>query len=183
MNMKHDRERNFKKGFTLVEVLLYIGIVTLILGAIVPFAWNVIGLGEKSVTQQETYAAARYLSERLKHEIRNADAIDTSDFGDDLADDASKSFSAAQHGSSDTDRIFVEDGRVLIQQGSSDPVALQPQDMRVTSLVFTDYSSVDGTTKHAGFVFTIEANYPNASGRQEYQESVTIESSAEVRSL
>ena len=88
----HTQQQN-KRGFTFIEMLLYMGIVSFILTAIVSFAWSIIYLGEKNNTQQEISAAARLISERLTREIRNAQAIGSSDFGDNLALDASKSFS------------------------------------------------------------------------------------------
>lgn len=181
--MRHIRKNTkFKKGFTFVEVILYIAILTIVLGAIVPFAWNAIGLGVKSNTEQEVYTAARYLSERLKYEIRNADGIDaSSDFDTNLVSDASKELSLSQVGSSSSTVFSVSDGRVFVSQGGGDPVVLQSNDTKVTDLTFTDYSSDDGKTKNIGFTLTVEANYPNAGMRQEYQESVTLESGAEIR--
>lgn len=171
-----------KKGFTFIEVLLYMGIVSFILGAIISFAWNIIDFGVKSAIQQEVSAQARYISERLKYEIRNANSIQTSDFGVNLADDASKNISVSQDTPHDPTRIFVQDNQVFIQQGTADSVSLQSADTIVTSLVFMDYSSADGSTQYVDFTVTVKADYPNANGRQEYQESVTIESGAEVRS-
>ena len=57
-------------GFTFIELILYVAIVTIILSALVPFAWSAIETGVKSAVKQEVNANARYLSERIKYEIR-----------------------------------------------------------------------------------------------------------------
>src|SRR3989344_7372816 len=64
-----------EKGFTLIELILYMALVSIVLTAIVPFAWNIIGGGVKSSAQQEVFSQARFVSERIKYEIRNASGI------------------------------------------------------------------------------------------------------------
>src|ERR1700683_242043 len=66
-----------KKGFTYIDLLLYIGLVVIILSALIPFAWNAIETGVKSTTEQEVFSNAQYISERLKYEIRNATGINS----------------------------------------------------------------------------------------------------------
>src|SRR3990167_6083350 len=68
---------NSHKGFTFIELILYVAIVTIILSAIVPFAWSAIETGVKSAVQQEVNANARYISERIKYEIRNSIGINS----------------------------------------------------------------------------------------------------------
>ena len=50
---------NMKKGFTLIEIILYVGIISIIFAAIVPFALVVINNGAKSAIQQEISGNAR----------------------------------------------------------------------------------------------------------------------------
>ncbi|MDD5083954.1 MAG: prepilin-type N-terminal cleavage/methylation domain-containing protein [Candidatus Moranbacteria bacterium] len=179
--MKHT-QHTMRRGFTFIEVLLYMGIVSLMLTAIVSFAWVIIDAGVKSATQQEVYATTRYVSERLMYEIRNAAGIDVSDFDVNLASDETKNCSLAQEGTSESLRIFVSNNQVFMRLPSLEIVPLQSTDTKVTNLTFTDYSSGDSKAKYVGFVLTVESNYPGAAGRQEYQESVTIRSGVEVRS-
>lgn len=182
MNTEQNQRHTVRKGFTFIEVIIYIAIVVIMLSALIPFAWNVIGLGVKSNTQQEVYTQTRFVSERLKYEIRNSNGIDNpSDFDVDLVSDTSKKVSLSQVDSHESVVFSVLDGKVLMKRGSSDAVALQSNDTKVTQLVFTNYSSDDGTTKNISFTMTIEANYPYAGGRQEYQERVTLESGSEMR--
>lgn len=178
----HTPRSSQAKGFTFIEVILYMGIVILMIGAIIPFMLSVIDFGIKNNTQQEVYAASRYVSERIKYEVRNAQALDVSDFDVNIASDEAKQFAVHQVGSSDSKRFFIANNTLFIQKGSEAPVALTSDDIHITNLVFTNHSTSDGTKEAVEFSITVEAHYPMAFLRQEYKESVTIKSGARVRS-
>lgn len=162
------------KGFTLIELILYISIVTIMVSAIVPFAWNIIGSGTKSSTEQEVNSAARYVSERIKWEIRDATGINSV---------AATSISLAKSNTSLNPTVIdLSGGKIRITQGPfGTPYNLNSDDTTVTSLTFTNYTSLDNKTKHIQLTLTIDDAY--GSSRQEYNvAAVTIESSAEMRS-
>lgn len=167
-------------GFTLIELILYLALVTIMLSAIIPFAWNVIGSGAKSGTQEEVNTQARFISERLNMEIRNASGINSSDFDTNLALDPNKKLSLSETNGNNPTIIDVVSGQVQITQGSNPPVALNSTDTRVSNLTFSNFSSADNKTKNIEFTLTVQT-LPS-SARQEYQFSVSVESDAEVRS-
>lgn len=161
-----------KKGFTLIELILYMAIVTIVMGSLIPFAWNVIGGSSKSSAEQEVSSQARYVSERIKYEIRNANGINSvSASSIDLDTDTNA-----------TTVIDISGGKIRIKYGADGtPVNLNSDDTNTTVLVFTDYTSADYKTKHIQFSFAIDDNYN--SSRQEYDAPVvTVESGAELRS-
>src|SRR3990167_9289602 len=164
-------------GFTFIELILYVAIVTIILSALVPFAWSAIETGVKSAVQQEVNANARYISERIKYEIRNSTGINSV---------AATSISLATSIPSTNPTIIDRDlptGNIRITQGAASPVNLNSANTVINSLTFTDFTDyVSGNfkTKHIRFVMTVAASF--APARQEYQDSVVVESSAEVRS-
>ena len=168
---------NSHKGFTFIELILYVAIVTIILSAIVPFAWSAIETGVKSAVQQEVNANARYISERIKYEIRNSIGINSV---------AAASISLATSTTATNPTIIDRDlptGNIRITQGAASPVNLNSANTVINSLTFTDFTDyVSGNfkTKHIRFVMTVAASF--APARQEYQDSVVVESSAEVRS-
>lgn len=151
------------KGFTFIELLLYIAIVGTIFSSLVPFAWNVIGGGVKSSVDQEVGANARFIMEKIKSEIRNANNISITP----------TSLSITEQDMSTT-VIDLNEGNIRL-----DAVNLNSADTRVTDLVFTDFSNA--STKQVQIRFTMIAS--TGQGRQEYVQTVTLESSAEVRSL
>lgn len=160
-------------GFTLIEILIYVSIVSLLMTVLIPFAWNVIEGGTKSATEREVFSNARFLSERIKYEIRNATNINSV---------SSTQISLANLNPNLNPTIINLSGNNMqIQQGSGSATTLNSQDTKIENLTFTNFTSSDNKTKHIKFSFTVSANY-NAGQRQEFNESTTIESSSEIRS-
>lgn len=170
---------NIHKGFTLIELILYVSILTLVLTAFITFAWNSIQTGVKSTVQQEVSANARYISERIKHEIRNSTDINlpaVSSSGTTL--DLTTSTTTT---SPTIIELDIPTGNIRIKQGTGGVwVSLNSANTTISSLTFTNYSSVDNKTKHIQYNMTISAKYD--STRQEYKGNIVIEGSAELRS-
>lgn len=165
MNMKK------KAGFTFIELILYIAIVTVMLSALVPFAWNIIGASSKSNTEQEVFSQARFISERIKYEVRNATGINSV---------AATSISLATAVSATNPTVIdFAGGNMSIKQGVGAVVVLNSPDVAISGLAFTNNTSVDNKTKNISYVFTLSSNY--GSARQEFMETTTVRSSAEVR--
>lgn len=160
------------QGFTLIELILYIGIVSIVLASLVPFAWNMVQGSVKSSNQQELSSQARFISERIKYEIRNAN---------DINNISAESISLAGDPPNNPTVIDLLGGKIRIQQGVVSPIDLNSQSTTVSSLVFVSYTSMDNKTKHIRFSFTIDDAY--GGERQEYKAApLTLESSAELRS-
>lgn len=164
--------RNRPNGFTLIELLLYVAIVSLVVSALIPFAWNVIEGGVKSTTEQEVFSNARFVSERIKSEIRNASGINSV---------AATSISLAEFNSSVNPTIIdLSGGKIRITQGAGSPVNLNSNDTTVSSLTFTNYTSADNKTKNIQFNLTMQSNFNQT--RQEYQQNISVEGDGELRS-
>lgn len=172
-NYKAQTKNNIREyGFTLIELILYVALITIILSALVPFAWNTVETGVKSAVQQEVNANARYISERIKYEIRNASGINSV---------AATSISlATSTGGTNPTVIDLSGGNIRIKQGAGSTINLNSTNTVINSLTFTNYTSGDNKTKHIRFVMTVAASF--AAARPEYQDSVVVDSSAEVRS-
>ncbi len=161
-------------GFTFIELILYIAVVSIMLTALVPFAMNVIGGGVKSTSEQEVFSQARYVSERIKYEIRNATAINSV---------AANSISLAVSVPANNPTVIdLSGGKIRIKLGSAAAINLNSNDTKINSLTFTNYTdTVTNKTKHIQFSFVIDDNF--GSARQEYDvPTMTIEGSAELRS-
>lgn len=163
---------NHSKGFTFIELILYVAIIAIILSALVPFAWNTVESGVKSSVQQEVNTNARYISERIKYEIRNATGINS-------VTSSSISFITSTPSTNPT-VIDLSGGNIRIQQGIGSVINLNSTNTVINSLTFTNYSSGDTKTKHIQFRITVAASF--AAARQEYQDSVVVEGSSEIRS-
>ena len=165
--------KSLERGFTLIELIIYIAIVAIILTSLIPFAWNVIEGGAKSATEQEVFANARYVSERIKYEIRNASGINSV---------SATSISLSEtSGAVNPTVIDLSSSNIRITQGAGSPINLNSSNTTISGLTFTNYTSGDNKTKNIQFTFTVNASF-NGSARQEFTESTTIEGDAEVRS-
>lgn len=160
------------QGFTFIELLLYVGIIALVMGSLVPAAWEMIGGQAKSNSNSEMYAQMRKISDRIKYEIRNASGITTV---------TATSISLASATAANNPTVIDQAGQFLrIKQGAGPTVNLNSPDNTISGLIFTDYTSGDNKTKNIQFVFTLSQNYP--SGRQEFVGFTTVEGDAEIRS-
>jgi type II secretory pathway pseudopilin PulG len=172
-----------KRGFTLIETILYIALLVIIMSAILPLSLQILGSGAKSTVGQEVYGAARYTSERIAYEIRNAASLNTasSSFNVNLATSSGAGLYLSGFSSStDPTIIRVDSGTATIIQGTGTPVALNSSGTLVTNLIFSNYSSTS-TNRNVGFVLGM-AN-AGTSTRQEFQASTTIRMSVELRSF
>lgn len=162
-----------QSGVTFIELLLYVAIVSIFLSTLIPFAWNVIGGGAKSMTQQEVYSQARYVSERIKYEIRNANAITSPGIG--------LSGGILNINTPTATIIDLNAGKVRIStDGGTSYTNLNSNDTTVTNLIFKSYSSVDTKTKHVGFTFDMASSYTGS--KKQYKDDISIRGSAELRS-
>lgn len=163
------------KGFTLIELILYMAIITIVMSALIPFAWNMIEGSAKSSVEQEVSSQARYVSERIKYEIRRASGITSV---------GATSISLTNFSPDTTTIISLSGGKMQINKNGAGVVNLNSDDTIITTVggvIFTDYRSADNKTKHIQFGFTIDDNYTGS--RQEYNApAMTIEGSTELRS-
>ena len=162
-------------GFTLIELILYLAIVAIILTSIIPFAWGVIGSGVKSRTQEEVFSNARYISERIKYEIRNSYDINSI---------TNTQIVLCQNPSScatNPTTITFSSPNIIIQNKGGAVVNLNSADVAISApsgIFFVDYSG--GSTKNILYQFTAASNLN--SNRSEYTQTVSFEGAAEVRS-
>jgi type II secretory pathway pseudopilin PulG len=162
------------KGFTYIEMLLYVAILGLMLTTMVNFGLVMIGGSAKSSTNEEVSGNARFISEKIIYEIRNASNITAySSTSITLCTSFPSSPCTA------TSTIDFASGNIRINKGAG-VIQLNSTNTSITNFSFTDYRSADSKTKHVGFSFTANANF--GSTRQEYVKAIPVEGSGEVRS-
>ena len=166
-----------QKGFTLVELIIYIAIVSVFVGAAVLFTWDVIYGQIRSNTQREVSQNIRLGSKRIVYEIRNASGINSVSSDELCLANSDSTYNPT--------KIYVNSDRLRIGWGggSSNCTSLtndQPltsNKVTVSSLSFTDVSS--GTDSYnVSFSITVEST----GERSEWDHSQSYSSSAELRS-
>ena len=165
-------------GFTLIELIIYIALVSIFIGGAVLFAWDIIYGRVKSGVQREVSQNLRLASKRIVHEIRNASGVNSV---------GTSTVSLVMDEAARNPTVFdVASGRLRIGYGSSGacpttaPCTLTSNEVTVTNLTFTDLSTAGGESVNIQFTITIDSNNP--SGRQEWEKSQTYTTSVELRS-
>lgn len=171
------KKDNQVRGFSLVELILYVALVSIFITAAVLFAWDVIYGRVKSQVQREVSQNLRLVSKRITFEIRNASAVNSVS--------ASDLCLASSDSSYNPTRIYLNSGRLRLGWGggsgdcseltSDEP--LTSGEISVTDLAFTDLSSGSDSI-NIKFSVTVESS----GGRKEWQMSETYSTSVELRS-
>jgi len=73
--MKKISKRN--SGFTLVELILYIALVSIFLTGVIMFTWDILYGRVKSYVQEEVNQNSRFAAKRIIYEIRNASGVNS----------------------------------------------------------------------------------------------------------
>lgn len=121
------KEKN-NKGFTLMELLVYIGIVGLALTVIMTLTVNIISVKQKSDVSRETQENARFIIQRMTNEIRWANDI-ASFSSNDITLDTNEGPVRFYLDGSSSDQLYIDrDGNTY---------ELTTENIKVSSLNFT----------------------------------------------
>lgn len=127
-------------GFTLIEVLVYIGVLLLSAIAVVTMFFSLRDVFERNRTERELADAATEILERFGREARYATEIEgTSVLG------SSPGLLDLDQISTST-RFSLSGDDLIMEQNGSVVGALHPESISVTSLVFTKFESVSTST-------------------------------------
>jgi len=140
----HFRQYAARRGFTLLEMLIYILIVGVVLVATTLFAYEFLVARTKSAAFQETERNARLALARVAYEIRRADGYNLagSTFGSNPG--ALSLIMPAASGRNPT--VFaVSGGRLTIQQGAGPVLPLTSSKVTVSDLTIDDLSQPNRT--------------------------------------
>ena len=163
-----------QQGFTFVEAILYVSIISILLTTLIPFTWNIVEGQRKSATQEEVSSQARMISERIKYEIRNAVSINS------VGASSLVLCEGSPCSGNNLTTISLSGGQISIAPAPAPtPVILTSNDVTVSSLTFTNNSST--TTKNVSFSLTLQQ--AGTQKRNEFKQSETIQSSVELRNL
>lgn len=159
-----------QRGFTLVEVIIYILIVGLVLGTINMFLVNLLQARANTQSISHIISSARMIQDRLGQAAREASAIQagSSTFG---ADPGVLSLDMVD-GSIDPTvfSLTADDGSFQVQEGAGSPVPLTGDEVQVTSLIFNDLTGAEDV----GIIqvlFTLESANTSGSAFFDYAQS------------
>lgn len=133
------------RGFTLLEILLYLGISSVVLFAIMSFSLQILGINKKSSNTQEIQTSMEVISNRLSTTIQSASTIDmlNSIFDQDVG---KISLTLNDIEKSPTD-IYLQNENIYLKQGANSAVKMNSDFVKCTQLKFTEISAPKAPTQ------------------------------------
>jgi type II secretory pathway pseudopilin PulG len=175
MNNKYPRQ--LRLGFTLIELMIYLALVSGVLVAVTTFAWNIINSRTKAFAVQEVEQNSRLIMEKIVREVQQAHRIITPDTGG-----SSDSLTLTMRDGQRDPVIFSwSDGHVYLSAGQAEPLVLSSDQVIVTALRFQNLSTPDGRGRNIAIV--LEVQHLNPARRQEWQAQETLTTAVELRDI
>lgn len=171
----------FQKSFTLIEILVYIGVLSIIISAIVSFVLWFLRSNTKAKAMREVLDNARRAMEIITHEIKEAESIYTPtsvfDFHPGQLSLETLKYLPEGEGISYID-FYLCDDHLCFKKESQDSIVLTTDNVEVNNLIFTKITTGDISS----IKIDLKIDYENPANRPEYQASATLESTASLRS-
>ncbi|PIP23885.1 MAG: hypothetical protein COX90_03160 [Candidatus Nealsonbacteria bacterium CG_4_10_14_0_2_um_filter_38_17] len=162
-----------KRGFTLIEFLIYSAILGMVLVLAVGFLWNMVFGSIKEASYEEVQENSRFALMKITQEIKRAKAISNPAPGF-----SSNTLSLSMNNPSFNPTVFdIVDGKLRITIGSSGPYELTSSQVIVNSVQFTNLSYPD-TSGIIRIEMTI--SHINPGNQSEYQASINLNSSVSL---
>lgn len=166
---------HLQKGFTLVEMILYVALCSLLLVSISTLLSSLLSARVRSQAINEVNQQGFQVMHLMTSTIRNGRSIQTPSIGA-----TSSLLSVTVVNSIASPTIFnIASGTLRIQEGSGVSVALTNSRVSASALQFQNVSSASTTEKIVKLTFVLSSN--NISGRSEYSFSKTFTGSATLR--
>ncbi|OGH86237.1 MAG: hypothetical protein A2493_00820 [Candidatus Magasanikbacteria bacterium RIFOXYC12_FULL_33_11] len=146
-----------KKGFTIIETLIYVAIVALVSTGLMKFSISITNTRNKVYVVQEVHANMRDALTFIEKKIQEANGINTGSSTFDT-DPGVLSLSMASSTLNPTIiSLSSDDGILQITEGTSDPIYITTGEVRVSDLQFSDIS-LGSISKTISFSLTIDYN-------------------------
>jgi len=169
MRFKFVCNKKLPKGFTLIEILVYIGVLSIITLSLSYFIIWSIHSANKIETMREVLYNERRTSEIMAHEIREAKSV-------------SSSSTATYLSLEKTDGTFIDfylaSSTLYQKEGSGNPVALTSAQVEIKNLEFKQV--ISSTTPSVQI--TLQIDYKNPLSLPQYQSSINATSTVCLRS-
>ncbi len=164
-----------QKGFTLVEMILYVAICSILMVTISVFLSFLLDARIRSQAITEVNQQGFQVLSLVTQTIRNGRSIETPTIGT-----SSSTLSVTTGDVLLNPTIFTTtSGRVQIKEGSKNPIPLTNSRVTVSDIRFENVSSVSSIEKIIRISFTM--SYVNLGGKSEYSFTKTFTGSATLR--
>ncbi len=182
LNNKRQAKRDKKKGFTLLEMSVYVAVFLIITVVIYSFIVWLTHSNIKAQAIRETLDSVSGAMGRMIYEIRSAQSIYSP-----TATSSQLSLETLHYlpeGQSSTSIDFFLCGTasttLCLRKESQDPIALTSDKVEIKNLSF---SQIATATTSPSIQISLEASYKNPSDLPEYRASVNVTSTASLRTF
>jgi len=136
---------NKKKGFSLIETIIYVTLVVVVLLVVIDFGWQSLFGYLKTQETREIQQNGRFALETIGRLVREANSINSPSPGD---SDSVLSLSM-ENPSLDPTRVEVVGNEIQIESGTGEPISLTSKRVEVEELIFTNlsYNDTPGTVR------------------------------------
>lgn len=165
-----------RRGFSFIEVILYIALVSVIATVLLSFTLEIAEMASKDRSARTVFSDARNMNERLRFLIRNADGVDEAAS---VFSDPNGRLVLKKVGSSGTMTLSVVAGKLILEDGS-ETAALNGSGSQVRSLTFEKSHAPDGRSEFIGFQLNL-GDATQAPGF--FATETTLRSGAEINSV
>ena len=163
-----NNRRHTSAGFTMIELLVYIALVSGILIAATTFGWNVVNSRTKAFAIQEVEYNGRFIMSMIERTVRQGEKVAYPD-----ANQIADRLSIVEPGQPDTSDIALEKDELIFTDGSHTRTTLNTSQVAVTDFQVTTMSDPDGTSPGIKIVCTL--SHRNPEHRQEWSATDTFE--------
>jgi len=166
---------NKNQGFTFIEILIYLAIVSVFLVTAVHFTLDIIFSKAKSQSMREVQQNSRFVISRITQEIKAASDINLEQS---VFDSHPGVLSLQMAEAEKNPTVFdTSDGILRITQVTSSPDNLTTNQVEIANLIFTNLGPVAGR-KNIGINLTIQFKNPE---RKEFNASSTVKTAITLR--
>jgi len=165
-----------KSGFTLIEMMVYVGIMAIVVTALVIFTSDSIKVNNKCLMLRVSLDNAERAVEIIAKEIKHARNFytPTSVFDTSPGQLSLKTIKNLPEGEKETYvDFYIEDEKLYIKREGTISEALTSNEVRVTNLVFRNLGS--------SIQIDLTVDYKSFSSRSAYQASTSLTTSATLR--
>ena len=164
---------NTEKGFTLIEVLLYLAIVGIIIQGFITFILSITDINSKTYVTQEVQANTRMILGLISQKIRAADDILTPSEGN------STSTLILDMPNPDPDLTFsITDGVLGMAEGAASSTPITSNKVNISNLTFTNLATAGEKDNIRIEITAIDFKMGES---KEFQYSQTLQTSVSLR--
>jgi type II secretory pathway pseudopilin PulG len=166
-----------EKGIGLIEVLVYVGVFSLIMVIVTSFVFWFIRSNTKAKVMREVLDSSKRVMDLITQEIKESDYVYLPTTSATQLSLKTKKYPAPGEEFSYLD-FYLCGFRICMKKESQDPIYLTPENIKVNNLVFTQITSGD----YLSIRINLGINYNNINNRPEYEASIDLTSAASSRS-